>query len=100
MSRHAAWIEFVGEYRALLAETGLPPIAFRSEGRLRELFTEGSTCNAQGERATLTELDSAQWKALERFAEHFFREFESWAPLDLFRAFSQELQRRGGSVRW
>jgi hypothetical protein len=43
---------------------------------------------------SLAQLPAEQWAALEQFATVFFREYESYAPFDLFPAFRREVDRR------
>ncbi len=93
-NRHDTWAEFCGEHRELLAATGLPAGVTHSEHRFRELLERGVAAVGPA-RATLDALAPAQWAAFHRFATLFFREFESYAPEDLFPAFRSETLRRG-----
>jgi len=78
-----------------LAETGLPAKVIHSEQRFRDLLREGRASSHDIEVA-LTDLSAVQWTALSRFADEFFHEFESYAPLDRFPAFRRERERRAG----
>jgi hypothetical protein len=98
-NQHDAWARFSGKHHSLLARTGLPLAVTNSEPKFRDLLEHGATTAGRVE-ASLAELSPAQWDALEEFAVVFFREFESYAPLDLFPAFRQELTRRGSPFRF
>ena len=97
-NRHDSWLRFCGLHRDLLAGTGLPEAITHSEDRFRELLRDGSA-SGRGVVAELAALNADQWAALERFAAVFFRECESYAPLDLFPAFRREAERRGTGFR-
>jgi hypothetical protein len=96
-NRHDTWQHFCDDHRELLTATGLPAKVARAEQRFRDLLREGRAEDC-GVTAALAELTGAQWAALAQFAEVFFREFESYAPLDLFPAFRREAERRGPSL--
>ncbi len=95
-NRHDVWTRFCAEHQSLLAEIGLPVAVTRSEHKFRDLMESGTAKVGQAE-VSLTDLGQEQWNALEKFTTVFFREFESYAPLDLFPAFRRELQRRQSS---
>jgi hypothetical protein len=94
MNRHDAWEKFADDHRPLLIETGLPDTVTRSEHRFRELLEAGQIVIFES-RFSLEELTPAQWLVLYQFARVFFREFESYAPENLFPAFRSEVSRRG-----
>ena len=93
-NRHDTWKLFCEMHRELLAGTGLPTTVTHSEHRLRELLEVGQVVVSQA-RLSLEELTPNGWLALYQFAVVFFREFESYAPEDLFPAFRCEAERRG-----
>jgi hypothetical protein len=97
-NRHDTWQRFCDLQQELLAETGLPIAITYAEHRFRDLLRQGRV-ETRGATASLAELAGTQWEALERFAAVFFREFESYAPLDLFPAFHEEVERRGSKFR-
>jgi hypothetical protein len=78
-----------------LAEAQLPSAITNSEPRFRELLELGTCRIGEKTNIALQHLAEAQWSALEKFATAFFNEFESYAPLELFPAFRNEVQRRG-----
>jgi len=92
-NRHDSWLRFCGLYRELVADTGLPQTVILSEDRFRNLLRDGSAAG-RGVAFELAGLNAERWAALERFAAVFFRECESYAPLDLFPAFRREAERR------
>ena len=73
--------------------------ALHSEDRLRGLLGEGSVSTEGMQRASLDHLDNQQWAALEEFCRAFFREFESYDPLEQFLPFKHEMWRRGSGFR-
>ena len=94
LNRHDTWQRFTETYQELLVETGLPKTIVRSEQRFRELLATGQVTHSQS-RVSLAELMPTEWSALYSFVAVFFREFESFAPEDLFPVFRDEAQRRG-----
>jgi hypothetical protein len=100
-NRHDTWQRFCTRHAAWLADTGIPESVTRNEHRFRDLLCEGTTSRGDV-TVLLTALSDVQWSALEGFATVFFREFESYAPLDLFLAFRREIERRRTefSARW
>jgi hypothetical protein len=64
-----------------------------SEQRFRELLEKGRIA-VSGVRYSLEELTKTEWAALYKFAASFFREFESFAPEDLFPAFREVVERK------
>ncbi|HEV3437332.1 MAG TPA: hypothetical protein VG122_08235 [Gemmata sp.] len=94
LNRHDTWIQFSEKYRDLLAGTGLPAAVIRSEQHIRELLEMGRATVSETQ-FSLEELATTNWSALYEFATVFFREFESYAPEDLFPAFRCEALRRG-----
>jgi hypothetical protein len=96
---HDQWIRFRDQHSVDLSETKLSPIAFRSETRFRNLLDEGLVTSAAGETAELQNMGVAAWAALERFALYYFREFESYEPLEQFRELKNEVARRGTGFR-
>lgn len=92
-NRHDIWQRFCDQHRELLAETGLPVSVTSAEHRFRDLLREGHVSIGQVV-TSLRDIMEAQWSALERFADLFFHEFESYAPLEEFREFRRELDRR------
>ncbi len=92
-NKHDTWQQFCTLHSAVLAETELPELVTWNEHRFRDLLREGTVASGET-NVLLTSLADGQWSALERFATVFFREFESWAPLDLFPAFRRETERR------
>ena len=97
-NRHDSWLRFCGLYRDLLADTGLPEAITHSEDRFRDLLRDGSAAG-RGVAVALGDLSGEQWAGLEQFAAVFFRECESYAPLELFPAFRREVERRGTGFR-
>jgi hypothetical protein len=95
-NRHDSWLRFCGLHRELLAGTGLPEAITQSEDRFRDLLRSGSAAG-RGIALTLAGLSAEQWTSLDRFAAEFFRECESYAPLELFPAFGRETERRARS---
>jgi hypothetical protein len=93
-NRHDTWKLFCEKYRELLARTGLPTSVTHSERRFRDLLEAGQVVVSEA-RISLAELAPERWAALYQFAAVFFREFESYAPEDLFPAFRDEVLRRG-----
>jgi hypothetical protein len=93
-NRHDTWKLFCDNHQELLAGSGLPASVTHSEQRFRDLLEAGQAVVGQA-RFSLGELTPAGWSALYQFAATFFREFESYAPEDLFAAFRREAQRRG-----
>jgi hypothetical protein len=97
-NRHDTWQEFCKEHREVLTATGLPAEITHAEHKLRDLLRDG--CAEVGASAyALSDLDMEQWTAFERFVGVFFREFESYAPLDLFPEFRREVERRCSGFR-
>jgi hypothetical protein len=94
-NRHDTWQQFCADHRALVAKTGLPAKTIHSEQRFRDLLGEGRASTHDGEVA-LADLSVGQWAALSQFADVFFREFESYAPLDRFPAYRRERECRAG----
>src|SRR4051812_24921293 len=92
-NRHDTWLAFCAQYQTQLAEVGLSVVFVKNEERFRDILREGSA-SALGVTLALAELSAEQWDGLARFATAFFREFESFMPLDLFPAFRQEVERR------
>jgi hypothetical protein len=93
------WAAFLAGHDSLVSATGLPSAALRSEDRFGRLLGEGSVSTAGTREASLGGLDARQWAALEGFCRAFFREFESYGPLEQFLAFKHELRRHGGGFR-
>jgi hypothetical protein len=93
-NRHDTWQLFCQGRREILAQTGLPTGVTHSEQRFRDLLEAGQAVGSEA-RVSLADLTPPQWVALYRFVAMFFREFESYAPEDLFPAFRREVQRRG-----
>jgi hypothetical protein len=96
-NRHDTWKLFCDAQREILARTGLPTSLTHSEQRFRDLLEAGEV-DFRNARISLADLTPSQWNALYQFAAVFFREFESFAPEDLFPAFRRETQRRGDEV--
>lgn len=97
-NRHDIWLRFCEKHRESLAGTGLPTALTRSEHRFRELLGLG-IAGIGDVTNSLGEMSPAQWSALRQFTVHFFNEFESYAPLDLFPAFRREAERRESEDR-
>ena len=95
-NRHDTWLAFCTQYRPLLAEAGLPDANALREERFRDLLRNGSA-SGRGVTVTLAELPAERWAGLARFVAVFFRECESFAPLDLFPAYRREVERRRAS---
>jgi hypothetical protein len=95
-NRHHTWKLFCETHRELLARTGLTSSIVHSEHRFRELLDAGYVVVSKGQ-ASLSDLAPGEWTAVYEFAAVFFREFESYAPEDLFPAFRDEVMRRGDS---
>ncbi len=93
-NRYDSWLRFYGLHRDVLTGAGLPDVVTLSEDRLRDLLRDGSA-SGRGFAVSLAELSTEQWVALAQFVVVFFRECESFAPLDLFPAFRRETERRG-----
>ena len=93
MNRHEGWKEFVADH-LLPIEVGLPETVTHSEHRFRLLLEAGQVV-ISGSQFSLEELTPVQWSGLYRFAQVFFREFESYSPETLFPAFRREVCRRG-----
>ena len=93
-NRHDTWKLFCEMQREILARTGLPTSLTHSEQRFRDLLETGEAGVSEA-RFSLADLTPPQWDALYQFAAVFFREFESFAPEDLFPAFRREAQQRG-----
>jgi hypothetical protein len=93
-NRHDTWKLFCETHRELLAWTGLPTSVTHSEHRFRDLLEAGHAAVSEG-RISLGDLTATGWAALYQFVAVFFREFESYAPADLFLAFRNEVQQRG-----
>jgi hypothetical protein len=94
-NRHDTWQQFCADHRDSLAETGLPAKVIHSEQRIRDLLRAGRA-SSQDVEVALTDLSAAQWAALSRFVDEFFRQFESYDPLNRFPAFRRERERRAG----
>jgi hypothetical protein len=92
-NRHDGWLRFCAMHEELLAATGLPHAITHGEHRWRDLLRDGSA-SGRGVSASLVDLSAPQWDALKQFAQVFFSEFESYAPLELFPAFRREAERR------
>src|SRR5262245_15970896 len=92
-NRHDLWAAFCHQYRESLAAAGLPEVIARSEPLFRDLLRDGSA-SGRGAWAALAEVSPQQWAGLAEFVAVFFREFESFAPLDLFPAYRREAERR------
>jgi len=97
-NRHDSWLRFCEMHQSLITGIGLPEAIIRGEDRFRDLLRDGATAG-RGVEASLADLSPEQWEALERFTSVFFRECESYAPLDLFPAFRREVERRGTGFR-
>jgi hypothetical protein len=97
-NRHDSWLQFCDMHHPLLAGIGLPDAIIKGEDLFRDLLRDGASAG-RGVSASLADLSPEQWAALERFAAVFFRECESYAPLDLFPAFRREAERRGTGFR-
>jgi hypothetical protein len=95
-NRHDSWQRFCATHLAMLAPIGLPEAIIHGEDRFRDLLRVGAAAG-NGVEASLADLSAEQWMALERFAAVFFHECESYAPLELFPAFQQEVRRRGAA---
>ena len=93
-NRHDGWLKFCSMHDQSLAATGLPKPITHGAHRFRDLLRDG-TAAGLGVSASLTDLSEPEWTALEEFVQVFFREFESYGPLDLFPAFRRETERRG-----
>ncbi len=93
-NRHDTWKLFCEMHRDLLTRTGLPPYVTHSEPRFRDLLEAGYVVVSKGQ-VSLGDLAPGNWAAVYEFAAVFFREFESYAPDDLFPAFRGEVMRRG-----
>jgi hypothetical protein len=93
-SQQKTWLRFCGKHAQLLAETGLPPALAHSVHHFRNLLHDGQV-EVNEVNISLANLSDEQWYALEKFATVFFDAYESYAPLDIFLAFRQEVQRRG-----
>src|SRR5437868_961671 len=93
MNQHDTWHRFCEERHQLLAASGLPRAITDVEHRFRDLLCEGNV-QAGEIKAALSSLSQAEWEALDKFTTAFFREFESYAPLDRFPAFRTETERR------
>jgi hypothetical protein len=94
-NRHDVWDRFCEAFGAPLAESGMPVAVTRSEDRFRDLLAEG----VAGE-VSLAGLTDEQWHKLCDFVAVYFRECQSWGPLDLFPAMRRELERRGWDLLW
>ncbi len=97
-NRHDSWLQFCRLEQESLAGTGIPVGIYHSEDRFRDLLRDGAAAG-QGAAVALVDLSVEHWAALERFVAVFFREYESYAPLDLFPAFRQEVERRQTDFR-
>jgi hypothetical protein len=93
-NRHDIWCAFCETYKEALTRTGLPVSITHSEQRFRDLMEAGEAVVKEA-RISLGDLAPPQWAALYQFAAVFFREFESFAPEDLFPAFRREAEQRG-----
>src|SRR5262245_58699275 len=93
-NRHDTWKLFCEKHRELLDGTGLPVSVTHSESRFRELLEAGQVVVSQA-RFSLGQLTPSGWPHLHQFAAVFLREFESYAPEDLFPAFRDEVTKRG-----
>ena len=91
-NRTDGWVRFCACYPDLIADISFPAILW-VEHRFRDLLRDGYA-RAGGEEVVLAELSDPDWGALERFVAVFFRECESYAPLELFPAFRREVERR------
>jgi hypothetical protein len=80
--------------RDLLARTGLPRAVTHTEHRFRDLLERGKFTVREGDMS-LGQLSEDRWAAFYQFVAAFFREFESFAPEDLFPAFRLEVDARG-----
>lgn len=95
-NRHDTWLAFCTRYGPLLADAGLPEAIVLREERFRDLLRDGSA-SGRGVAVSLAELPAERWAGLARFVAVFFRECESFAPLDLFPAYRHEAERRRAS---
>jgi hypothetical protein len=93
-NRHDTWVLFCEARRDMLARTGLSTAVTHTEHRFRDLLEQGRVTSREGE-ASLGQLSEEQWSAFYQFVAVFFREFESFAPEDLFPAFRREVEARG-----
>ncbi len=93
-NRHDIWSVFCETYNEVPALTGLPVTVTHSEQRFRDLMEAGEVVVKEA-RISLGDLTPPQWAALYQFAAVFFREFESFAPENLFPAFRREAEQRG-----
>lgn len=93
-NRHDTWALFCEAHREQLTQTGLPKAVTHTEHRFRDLLEQGEVAVREIE-ASLAQLSEDQWAALYQFSSVFFREFESYAPDDLFPAFRREVEARG-----
>ena len=92
-NQYDTWQKFCKKHETLLASTGLPAKLTSSEHRFRELLRLG-VAGIGGASGTVSELSTPEWLALTAFTTDFFKEFESYAPLDLFPAFRIKAERR------
>lgn len=93
-NRHDIWAAFCAEHREVLAATGLPTAVTHNKHRFRDLLEYGRV-EAVGGEVALAQLTATEWAALYQFAAAFIRDFESFAPEDLFPAFRREVEARG-----
>jgi hypothetical protein len=93
-NRHDTWLRFCEVCRDWLTETGLPQQVTHSEQRFRDLLEAGRVV-VSGAEFSLGALTPDGWAAFYQFTAVFFREFESYAPEDLFPAFRNEAEQRG-----
>jgi hypothetical protein len=93
-NRHDTWKLFCELQREILDRTGVPTSLTHSRQRFRDFLETGEAAVSVA-RISLADLTPPQWAALNQFAAVFFREFESFAPEDLFPAFRRETRKRG-----
>ena len=92
-NRHDSWLRFCDRHRECLVGAGLPDWLARSEERFRDLLRDGSASDRHS-TVSLAELTADCWPSFAGFVSVFFRECESFAPLDLFPAYRREAERR------
>jgi hypothetical protein len=95
-NRHDSWLGFCGRHRHLLAVAQLPCGVVRHEGRFRDLLEYGAA-SAGDAAVTLCGLSAERWAGLTGLVAAFFRDVETFAPLDRFPAFRREVERRRGT---
>jgi len=96
-NRHDEWVMFCAEHRKTLEASQVPDFVFRAEAHFRELLEHGQTVDARGGSVVeLDKLSHSQWHNVSAFVRVFFREFESYAPFELFPPFRREVEKRSG----